>query len=331
MQTTWNFAPGAFGTGYKIAETINRAAEKYNLSMRRILRLGPRFFIASCTKEKEDALLKVCLEPYAPAPGLKTAPKSMLQEAKILSFLERRQSRFADSLPHVYGFSRPSGYAWMVRRYEHGKTFQRGKSNFLFSRSFFTRKRGEEILSFLASLHTQTNTLPHTLRKQLRIHTLSDYEQCIPWKQALSQTKERTLARRVSRALKKFQNTFNNAPRVLTHHELYPAHIQKKKNGTLSFIDWENIGLNNPLHDALLVWIRSFEYPRWQKWFLRRTRELLLPNNTFHDIFYAEVIMQSLGNLNFFLGNSLTKEEKTVKKQAVSFFVKLLKNITKKL
>lgn len=326
MSHTWHFNPSAFGTGFALANTINSVIKKHNLHIKKIFRLGPRFFIAMCTKGKKNTFFKICLEYWTPATGIKTTPKSEMNEIEILITLNKSKNHtLKTGVPRIID-SNINEYIWMLRDLIPGKTQNIKGSNFLFTKKFFTSKNIEWLTLFFLGLQNETAHLPSSLKKSIHAHTLLSYEQCIDWKGVLSRHKLGSLVAPMKTSLNACRKIFDCAPKVLTHHEPYASHFIKDSNDKLHLIDWENIGLNNPLHDMSIMWMRGFENIEWQNNLLVHAQKKMLPKkNEFDAIIKAEMLLQSVGNISFFSKSILTKEEKQVKRKIIPYFVRLIK------
>lgn len=325
----YHFNKNAFGSGFELASTINRALERNNLKLVEVIRMGPRFFIAQMKQGRKKVFFKICLERHNKKANHRTTTKSTINEIEFLTFLwKSRNTTLRAGIPHILD-AETNDYVWMLRDFTPGHLYNKGESNFLFTDNFFHDTTPDWLITFFGSLHEESGKLPRPLKKKIHSHSLEDYENCIDWKGALENIGRGELVAPAQAALDHYRAAFDDAPRVLTHHEPYSAHIVRDKKGKCHFIDWENIGLNNPLHDLSIIWIRGWNKPRWQEEFLEKLHKHLHDQFRFDHVFAAEMILQSAGNIAYFSSDNITPEEKKIRKKIIPYFTQLIEQYSK--
>lgn len=310
----------SMGTGYGFANKINDIFAKNNLRLSKILRFGPRFFIALCQKKKLKCVLKINLYERNINQDTKTHNEHLAREAFFLKCVQQQKnfSFLKKSVPKIYDSDLTGQQTWYLKDYALGNLQNLSRSNFLFKNSFFTQENLNWVIKFFSELHCFSQNLPLRMQKFFHYHSLADYLILIN-----DQGVKNILGKKVNQILlflKKQGKIFNQNQSALTHFEPYPVHFIRSKNN-MKIIDWENVGWGNGAHDVAIIWLRAWQHQQWQK-NLRKNFPLKTPlKNHWEELFKIEIIIQSVANLPYLEGTTDT-DEKKIAKEAIYFFQK---------
>jgi len=307
------------GTGYGLANRINQIFDKHQLRLVKILRLGPRFFIALCEKGKTKYVLKINLYERYLNQDTRTHNEHLAREASFLKFIQAQKdfSLLKNGVPKIYDYDLTGQQTWYLKDYTTGNFQNYQQSNFLFKGSFFTQENLNWIIKFFAELHRLSQKLTKKQRGIFHRHQLNDYLKLING-QCIKKIFGPKL-KNIYHFFQKYEKIFNQNQTALTHFEPYPVHFIKTKE-SLKIIDWENIGWGNSAHDIAVIWLRAYEKKNWQK-ILRKKFPLSTPlKNNWEELFKVEIVVQSLANLPYLMGTTDLNEKRVAPK--ISQFLK---------
>lgn len=325
-------------TGFGVAEQINRIVEKYSLGLKKIIRIGPRFFIglyeksssasqrnpspASLKRNNKKVLLKVSFGHARESYNFKRICKKLNRESKFLDLLARhRDPILKEAVPKLVDFE-TTGRSWHLKKYIEAEPQNLNKSNFLFQKSFFNDKSSTFLAQFFSHLHQASKDFPSSFKKMVRKYPLKNHERCIHYFIILDNYEMSHLKERFKKFLESKREIFDKNQNVLTHFEAYAPHILKDKDSKFYFIDWENVSWGNPVRDITTIWMRGFNHPDWQKDLIEKFLSFSLPKHKkyFKDLFEVEVILQSISNMGYFKWTR-DKDELKTKNRALEFFI----------
>lgn len=308
------------GTGYGLAKQINHIFQKHQLKLIKLLRLGPRFFIALCQKKNLKCVLKINLYERAINQDCRTHNEHLAREIIFLKLIaqQKNYSLIKKGVPYIYDGDENSERTWYLKSYTAGEFQNLGKSNFLFKESFFTKENLNWLIKFFSQLHQLSMNLPEKKQKLFHHHCLKDYLNLLNDQRIKPPLKNRYPE--IFSFFKKHEKNFDKNQTALTHFEPYPVHFIKNKNGLL-IIDWENIGWGNSAHDIGVIWVRSFSKPAWQKSLIVKFQKSTPLNKHWFDLFKTEIAVQSLANLSY-LKTTTDPDEQKVAPQLSQFLLK---------
>lgn len=266
------------------------------LSIKRIIKNGPRYFVAEITYKKKRALFKVCL--YTPSTDFLTNEK-FSREILFLRFISQSShTAIRRAVPALYA-SGVAPRAWYIREYIQGKPQNVEGGNVTIKKSFFTYKNVDWLISVFASLQevTPRELSPAFKRLLYQPEFKSQILKFINphWKRVNRVLKVPRASHVLRRYFLNHIGVYNRSPRVLVHQEPYGVHFIKQKN-SIRTIDWENISWGNSAHDMAVVWMRASKHPRWQEILHQRTAKKSAYDN-FQQLWELEIIMQSVFNI----------------------------------
>lgn len=275
---------------------IKSVIRQESLKIKKVLRNGPRYYVATVSTKGTSALFKCCL--YTSSVDFLTNEK-FSREILFLRFLQKsKHSLVRNAAPHIYA-SGVTPRAWYLREYISGKTQNITGGNVRFSPAFFTSSGCKWVIKFFSSLQSiRKNELPSDFKKLLYPpdFTKQLYTYMKPhWKLIEKTLQWPGISKTIQSYFKPRKHLYNTAPRVMVHQEPYGVHFIKQGN-QMRLIDWENIGWGNPLHDYVVLWMRASQYPQWQKQF-RTAIKKKIRLSTFDELWNMEVVIQSVFNV----------------------------------
>jgi aminoglycoside phosphotransferase (APT) family kinase protein len=261
-------------------------------------RTGPRFYVIGGDYKGKKAVFKADLEASA-----KTLPKARLRLRREGIFLKHVR---LEHVPEFYTRGVEDEIFWILEEWVPGESQEQGESTFLIKDSFFTKENLQYSLEFFEELHRLSKVRQPQFEKHFNRYTLSDYMFLMRIDRAATLGKK--LASEADRFLVKCHRLFGRSQTVITHHELYGPHIFVNSK-EFHVIDWENVGWGNPAHDFVQLWIRSFNHPDFREELFRRFLKLQDERDEFLKLFRLELILQGIGNLNYFKLAKLAEEK----------------------
>ncbi len=96
--------------------------------------------------------------------------------------------------------------------------------------------------------------------------------------------------------IEKAKKSLSSENVVVVHGEVYPDNLVRDEKRKIFLLDWENIGIGNPAHDPVSVFLRLKENSLSQ-FFLNNLD--FINQSGFQLFFQLEVILQSLGSLSY--------------------------------
>ncbi|MFC1688004.1 phosphotransferase [Patescibacteria group bacterium] len=277
-------------------EYINTIIKQEGLTVQKVLRNGPRYYVAIVSKNGIKALLKSCL--FTSSVDFLTNEK-FSREILFLRFLQKSKHTMVRNVaPHIYA-SGLTPRAWYLREYISGQTQNIRGGNVRFNSSFYTGRRLSWIVKLFSALQSiKKSELPSDFKKLLYPpdFTKQLYKFMTPhWKRIEKTLGWSGISKTIQPYFRQRTNLYNTAPRVMVHQEPYGVHFIKQ-GGKMRLIDWENIGWGNPLHDYVVLWMRASQHPKWQKQF-RAAVKKQVRLTSFDDLWKMEVIIQSVFNV----------------------------------
>jgi len=310
------------GTGYGLAKIINQVLQRQKLQIIKFLRMGPRFLIALCLKNKKRVYIKINLYSRHKNHDCRVCNEHLAREITFLQ-LVNRQNKFKhlkQGVPLIYAADIKSDRTWFVKEYTEG-TFQNiNDSNFLFKNSFFNQTNLNWVVKFFDELHAFSLDLPAKTKKTFHYHDMADYLRLINKKEIATILKSQAKVDKIYQFLNKRENLFNKNQLVLTHFEPYAAHFIKNQ-ASFKVIDWENIGWSNVAHDLGVIWLRAYEHPIWQKKLVEKVYQTSPLAKNWPELFKVELLIQIMANLPYLLGTT-DPDEKKVSQKIISFMSK---------
>ncbi|PIS42802.1 MAG: hypothetical protein COT24_01580 [Candidatus Kerfeldbacteria bacterium CG08_land_8_20_14_0_20_40_16] len=273
------------------------------------IKYGPRFLIAEVAKGNKRGLFKICL--FAKSFDPKTNSK-LSREILFLEFVNNSEyTSLKKSVPTMYT-SGTNSRSWYIREYLFGDTQNINGSNIRFKRSFFNDKNLNWLIKFFSTLQKIKNReLPPGLRKYLL--RSADFNKQIwvfikpHFKLIEGYLRMPGVSKRFSKIVKEYIPTYNQASRVLSHQEPYPSHLIKN-NGQFTLIDWENVNWANPVHDMVILWMRAYDHPAWQKKLYFNFKEYYRNYDDFDRLWEIETFIQSCFNIISYYFHNDTKD-----------------------
>lgn len=278
-------------------------------------RNGPRFYVMGGEYKGERAIFKSDVEV-----GPRRLRKARFRMRREALFLEHAGIKH---VPKFYGKGTRRRFFWILEGWAPGESQESGESTFLIKDSFFTEHNLGYMIEFLAELRRLGENPPQQFEERLPRYTLANYMSLI-WKDR-ENLLGKGLSERASAFLKTRHKLFNSSQTVITHHELYGPHIfvdppsREASGGKLNVIDWENVGWGNAAYDFTELWIRSFSHTDFQADFMGRFSALQENKELFDQLFRVEMILQGIGNLNYFRHKGMLKGEIAVADEVSSF------------
>lgn len=285
---------GRLAAAKRFIDTIVR---DQHLSITKVIKRGPRFFVAEGICRHGLALLKICL--FTRKDDNLTNEK-FSREVLFLQYLQssRVHRRLAAMTPHLIA-SGTAPRAWYLREYSQGKLQNVRGGNVRFRPSFFTQATLRLVGTLFGELQRiRAHELPG--RFKLLLHTPDGIRKLMKFIKPYRGLIDRALGdgsqwKHIEKYLLANQDVYNSAPRVLVHQEPYAVHFIKHRHGW-TLIDWENIGWGNPAHDYVVMWMRAAGHSRWQRALQRRVRRNVAYRH-FDRLWEMEIVLQSCYNL----------------------------------
>ncbi len=269
---------------------------KHNFHQTKLMSQAPRYYLASGTWERRKAIFKISLRP---ASEDTLTNEKLARETLFLQHLGEAKSPLVSAVPEVFaGDSRP--HAWYIREWTAG-TAQAVRTNEVkFTKSFFTTPHLNWLSTQLETLQAITaRDLPQSLNELLYQPQAPSYlwQFIEPYRDQIDAfTETPGITARCKKIFMRSTPLFRNAPRVLAHQELYPAHFVRTSKG-MKIIDWENIGWALPTYDYVAIWLRAYEHPDWQHQLYQRYRKQWQSYHDAERLWYTTVFIQSVFNV----------------------------------
>ncbi|MDP3964436.1 MAG: phosphotransferase [bacterium] len=290
--------------------------QHYGLRVKKILRNGPRFFVAECDMKHLPVVFKMCL--YTKNIDPRTNHGIRREALTLKHFHKNGPTLFRKSTPKVYA-SGENPRSWYIREYLAGEPQNVKESNFTFKSSFFSKPTADFIVDFFISLHRASQRFPEPLKKNFARHTLQTNVDLIGWDKLEKFIDLPHISAYAKHFLYERERIFDSHQTVLTHYEPYASHFFKVSPKLFYIIDWENVDWGNPAHDISVIWHRSFHHPSWQSYLIKKFHQKTLYRRAFVDLFEVEVIFQSISNLDYFR-RTVHPAERPLKKRALHFY-----------
>lgn len=267
------------------------------------IRIGPRYLIDQGRFGKQTAIFKMCI--FTKSRHRETFEK-FSREVLFLNFLQHslRHRRLAAAVPAVYDSglgTRP----WYIREYVTGTPQNVRGGNVRVQPSFYTEANRAWLLSVLRDLQSiKERELPRAFQPFLyRPFTIAKIRGFMdPHARRIDRTlNQRGAYQNIVRALRRRSRTYDHAPRVFGHQELYGPHILID-GSRRRLIDWENIGWSVPTSDPATVWLRAHDRPAWQRAFHRSFARTWSTYPRFEELWTTTVFVHavfSVINLRF--------------------------------
>lgn len=277
-------------------EAIAQIVSTYRLRITKTIRRGPRYYVAEVMRNKRKALFKICLY-RKDVDGLTN--EKFGREVLFLDYLQTSRRRLVRrTAPGVFALG-TDPRAWYIREFITGKTQNISGGSIRFRPSFFSSANLRWLTRFFTELQDiRSSELPSGFRRLL--HAPDFASQLLVFMQPHWSRIEKILgipgARKSIRVyFLRNQHLYNSAPRCLVHQEPYADHLIKQGK-TWRLIDWENIGWGNPVHDAMVIWMRASQHPSWQATFKKGMQRRLRPP-TFDALWEMEMAIQAVFNV----------------------------------
>lgn len=279
-------------------ELVKCVLESHHLKLKRVIKNGPRYFIAECTKNSKKYVFKTCLYTKSFDPSTNS---KFIREVLLLKYITESKRKFLrQAIPKIYNYDTKKRI-WYIREYIDGAPQNSTQGTVQFKPSFFTPATLKWIITFIKELQKiNPQKIPNTLfRVARKYYPLSRTINYINMNKdditkVIGQKEYRTIIDR----LKSNQNIYNQAKLVLAHHELFASHFIKKGGGKFTLIDWENFGLSNAIHDLATIWMRASSNPAWQSKLLLEARNNWPSPRAYNSLFEIELLTQSLCNVS---------------------------------
>ncbi|MFA6099139.1 MAG: hypothetical protein WC808_06420 [Patescibacteria group bacterium] len=261
------------------------------------IRFGPRYFIAEGLRNKQKCVFKICL--YTDSIDHLTNEK-FSREILFLNFIQYSKFHQVKSVtPRIQAFGlKPR--AWYMREYLSGKFYNVNGGNIRFKKTFFTKPNLDWFVKTFTNLQSiKPADLPVNLKKFLYRpdFTRNLWRFISPhWQKIEQYMKWPGVSRLIKIEFTKYASIYNTAPQVLAHQEPYSCHFLRTQQ-RLHVIDWENIGWSNPNHDPVVLWMRAYNDPGWQKILYQKFRKKYAGYKEFDDLWIIEVLIQSVFNI----------------------------------
>ncbi|MBU0707718.1 aminoglycoside phosphotransferase family protein [Patescibacteria group bacterium] len=297
-------------------KTQNDIIKKYNLKLLKIIRNGPRFFVAKCQKGQHTVIFKICLYTDKVDPRTNHGIK---REALTLKFFHTHPPElFRQATPKIleHNFA---GRTWYIREYLDGEPQNVKDSNFVFTTDFFSKKSADWIANFFHKLHYTSHRFPSKQKAIYAKHTMETNIMLIGWYKVGGYFNFPQAAEKIKYFLFKHESLFDTYQNVLTHYEPYASHFFKYNDDDFYLIDWENVDWGNPAHDISIIWNRAFTRPEWQKFLLKQFMKHISFEKDFKDLFSVELVLQGVSNIDYF-NQTRHPAEKPIKKKAIAFY-----------
>lgn len=275
-----------------IAEIKARAVFKQT----KLISQAPRYYLASGIWQRRKAIFKISLRSAAED---KLTNEKLARETLFLQHLIESTSPLAAAVPEVFaGDSQP--HAWYIREWTAGGSQAVRTNEVRFTKSFFTIPHLNWLTGQLQMLqHITARDLPQTLNELLYQPQAPSYlwQFIEPYQTQIDTfTETPGITARCKQLFTRAMPLFRNAPRVLAHQELYPAHFVRTTKG-LKIIDWENIGWALPTYDFVAIWLRAYEHPDWQHKLYQRYCKQWREYKDAERLWYTTVFIQSVFNV----------------------------------
>lgn len=275
------------------------------------LKYGRRFLIAKVAKGSGKAIFKICL--FTNSLDRRTNGK-FAREILFLQFIgASRHTVLKKSVPPVY-HSGLDPRSWYIREYLTGDTQNVDGGDIRFKPSFFNEKNLNWLIKFFTTLQGIKNReLPPKLRSYL-LRSVNFNKQIWTFIKPHFELIEGYLrmpgvSKRFGKIVKEYIPAYNQATRVLSHQEPYSSHFIKS-NGRITLIDWENVNWANPVHDMVILWMRAYDHPAWQKKFYLKFKKHYQRYRDFDRLWKLETFTQSCFNIISYYFHYDTKDLK---------------------
>ena len=272
----------------------------------KVIRQSKRFLLIKGFTEEENVSLKVLIDLRR-----KYAKKSLIKEAETLELLNNLEETNIRA-PKFFGENFKKKYPYYKKEFILGETLE-SKSGFFFKK--LSRNEIFQIIEILKSLRG----IPLPLLKK-SVSNLSDFGKGhFDFTLKLHQKEinlflKREQIKQLPGLIKKAEQVLALNNKVAVHGEVYPDNIIKNKKGEIFLLDWENIGIGNPAHDAVSVYLKIKE-ESLRQFFLKK---LNFSKEKFFPLFFQlELILQSLGCLHYI--KEISKENKYYIKKYENF------------
>lgn len=272
----------------------------------KIIRQSKRFLLIKGPGEKESVSLKVLIDPRR-----KYAKKSLIKEAETLELLNNLEE-INIKAPKFLGKRFKKKYPYYKKEFIVGETLE-SKAGF-----FFKKLSGNEIFQIIEILKSLRKIPLPILKKN--VSNLSDFGKGhFDFTFKLHQKEinlflKREQINKLLDLMKKAEQILALNNKVAVHGEVYPDNIIKNKKGEIFLLDWENIGIGNPAHDVVSVYLKIKEDSLRQIFF----KKLNFSKEKFFPLFFQlELILQSLGCLHYI--KEIGKENKYYIKKYENF------------
>ncbi len=275
---------------------VTAILKKHKMTIKKVLRLGPRYYVGDGMYRGKRAVLKMCL--YTSSVDFLTNEK-FKREVLFMRFLKTSRHALLKRLAPLLYQSGLEPRAWYIREYVGGQVQSINDGNVLYRPTFFTRERVKWIVNCFSSLQSiKKSELPD---KFVSLLYKPDFTRQLlkymnpHWKRVEASLRWSGLSRILKRYFNSNRRLYNTAPRVFVHQEPY-ASAFIKQGSRWRLIDWENIGWGNPLHDYIVLWMRASQYPDWQE-MLRTSARKRIKLATFDQLWDMEALIQSVFNV----------------------------------
>ena len=261
------------------------------------IKFGPRYYVAEGILNHRKTVFKICL--FSDSVDHLTNEK-FSREILFLNFIKQSSSNYLKAtVPHLHAFGlKPR--AWYIREYLYGQAENIAGGNVKFKNRFFNQRNLGSIIKLFTSLQSiKRPDLPGNFQKLLYPPDFTKHLWRFirpHWQRIEHYMKWPGLASLIKKEFKRYAPIYNHAPHVLAHQEPYAPHFLKIKNG-FHLIDWENVGWSNPTHDIVVLWMRAYQHPEWQKQLYQRFKRYWHHYKKFDDLWTIEVLIQSVFNV----------------------------------
>lgn len=295
-------------------KSILKICEGEKISFRKIIRQTDRFSLILGEKGGKKIVLKILVDPQR-----KYARSALKKEAQALKFLNNFPGLKAQKF---FGSNLKGTYPYYKKEFVLGKTLER-KSGFFF------QKLDEKIISQLTGSLETLSKISLSLLKQ-KVKYLSDFgenyfrETFRLHQRVINSFLKKSQRGNFQKLVKEGLINLGRTQKFLVHGEVYPNNIMKDKSRKIYLLDWENLGLGTLAHDTATVFLRIKEKKSKNEFFEKikfKKRE------EFKKFFPIEIVLQSIGSLNFFEEeHKKGKIKKIEKEKSQDYFLKMIEN-----
>lgn len=305
-------------------ELVETIITEHDLTVDRVLRDGPRYWVGLVRQGQDDLILKVLVGNdswTSPRTGIRFTTADLIQaEIDALSGLNHYRDRLAGDVPRIIASSGGPN-AWTLREQVPGTDMSGSTGSLIFRDEFFELVEPEQLADYILSYQALTSELgaaaagtPQSSRSKMMVADLVFPPESI-----------RHLTDKANAYIQARAVWHEAQAKVVAHGEVYPPHIFATRRG-ITLIDWENFSLCNPISDFMQTWVRAFQDTSWQERFERAILDRIpLDREVAQELWDIEKVYQSGRNLNYLYYSDIESEGQ--KRQAEASFIANIKEV----